>query len=166
MQNLKLKWLEWDSNTEHFCSEKNTQTFSQTGQMVKLRCEYLSKQCIWRYVLIMSHARFIVNPRSIVAWMSRNSLSKKKCKIWGLSGCNGTRSHNHLVRIDTLNHLDKLVKLLSCVVSTCLSVHCILLYVLIMLQTHECQGPSCSKKARNLKFKWLQWDSNLQPLSS
>ena len=30
----------------------------------------------------------------------------------------------------------------------------------------ECQGTPCSKKARNLKFKWLQLDWNPQPLSS
>ena len=35
------------------------------------------------------------------------------------------------------------------------------LYVLIM----SCQGTPCSKQARNLKFKWLQLDSNPQPLS-
>ena len=29
----------------------------------------------------------------------------------------------------------------------------------------ECQGIPCSKQARNLKFKWLQLDSNPQPLS-
>ena len=30
----------------------------------------------------------------------------------------------------------------------------------------ECQGTSCSKQVRYLKFKWQQRDSNLQPLSS
>ena len=30
----------------------------------------------------------------------------------------------------------------------------------------ECQGTPCSKQARYLKFKWLQRDSNPQPLSS
>ena len=35
-----------------------------------------------------------------------------------LNGSNGTRTHNHLVRERTLNHLAKLVKWLSCVVST------------------------------------------------
>ena len=51
------------------------------------------------------------------------------------------------------------------------------LYVLIRSRTRfrvnphsivfpECQGTPCSKQARNLKFKWLQLDSNPQPLSS
>ena len=32
-----------------------------------------SQLLIWLYVFVMSRARFRVNPRSIVAWMSRNS---------------------------------------------------------------------------------------------
>ena len=36
--------------------------------------------------------------------------------IW----CNWTRTHNYLVHKQTLNHLAKLAKCLSCVVSTCL----------------------------------------------
>ena len=42
--------------------------------MIELCHEYLSVWCIWLYVLIMSHIQFRVNPHSIVAWMSRNSL--------------------------------------------------------------------------------------------
>ena len=34
------------------------------------------------------------------------------------------------------------------------------------LQLPECQGMPCSKQARNLKVKWLQLDSNPEPLSS
>ena len=30
----------------------------------------------------------------------------------------------------------------------------------------ECQGTPCLKQAPYLKFKWTQWDSNPQPLSS
>ena len=36
--------------------------------------------CIWLYVLIMSRARFRVNPHSLVAWMSRNYLLKAVAK--------------------------------------------------------------------------------------
>ena len=32
----------------------NTQSFSQTGQIIELSCEYLSVRCIWLYVLIKS----------------------------------------------------------------------------------------------------------------
>ena len=34
------------------------------------------------------------------------------------------------------------------------------------LKLPECQGTPCSKEARNLKFEWLQLDSNPRPLSS
>ena len=33
------------------------------------------------------------------------------------------------------------------------------------LKLPECQGTPCSKQARNLKVKWLQLDSNPEPLS-
>ena len=45
-------------------------------------------------------------------------LSRNRRHIWSLSGCNRTQTHNHLVHQRTLNHLAKLVKWLSCVVST------------------------------------------------
>ena len=51
----------------------------------------------------MSHARFRVNPHSIVAGISRNSLLE--AEIWSLSDYNWTRTHNHLVRKRTFNHL-------------------------------------------------------------
>ena len=37
-------------------------------------------------------------------------LARNRCNIWSLSDCNGTWTHNHLVRNRTLNHLAKLTK--------------------------------------------------------
>ena len=48
----------------------------------------------------------------------KEHLARNRSDIWSLSDCNGTRTHNHLVHERTLNHLAKLVKWLSCVVST------------------------------------------------
>ena len=45
-------------------------------------------------------------------------LAQSRCKIWSLSDCNWTRTHNHLVHKWTLSHLAKLAKWLSCFVST------------------------------------------------
>ena len=42
--------------------------------MTELYCQYFSVRCIWLYVLVISRTRFWVNPHSIVAWMSRNTL--------------------------------------------------------------------------------------------
>ena len=69
-----IKWLQWDSNAQPLSSKTNTQPFSQTNQMIELCCEYLSVQCIWLYVFIMSRTHFRVNPHSINAFISRNSL--------------------------------------------------------------------------------------------
>ena len=45
-------------------------------------------------------------------------LVQRRCEIWSLSDCNPTQTHNHLVHKRILNHLAKLAKWLSCVVST------------------------------------------------
>ena len=91
-------------------------------------------------------------------------------EIWDLNDCNWTRTQNHLVCKQTLNHLAKLVKWLSCVLSTYLygAFDCMFLSCHIRvsewihtLQLPECQGTPCSKQAQNLRFKWLQLDSNL-----
>ena len=92
-----------------------------------------------------------------------------------LSDCNGTQTHNHLIRKQTLKHLTKLAKRLSCIVSTYLygdfdymflSYHVCIYEWMHTLYLPECRGTPCSKQARYLKFKWLQRDSNPQPLSS
>ena len=45
-------------------------------------------------------------------------LPRSRRKIWSLSDCHWTRTHSHLVRKRTINHLANLAKWLSCVVST------------------------------------------------
>ena len=56
-------------------------------------------------------------------------LARNRRDIWRLSDCNGTRTHNYLVPKRTLNHLAKVIKWLSYVVSTYLygAFHCKLL---------------------------------------
>ena len=92
-----------------------------------------------------------------------------------LSDCNGTQTHHHLVHKQTLNHLAKLAKWLSCVVSTYLYNACDCMFLschvhvsewIHTLQLPECQETPCLKQVQYLKFKWLQRDSNPQPLSS
>ena len=88
------------------------------------------------------------------------------------SNCNGTQTHNHLVRKRTLNHLVKLAKWLSCAVSTCLfgaidfvflSYHTRILEWIYTLQLPECHGILCWKQAQYLKVKWLQRNLDSQP---
>ena len=62
-------------------------------------------------------------------------LARSRLEIWSLSDCNWTRTHNHLVRNQTLYHLAKLAKLAS--LAKWLSVHLRtkLLWVRIQLQS-------------------------------
>ena len=102
-------------------------------------------------------------------------LARRRRHIWRLSDCNGTRTHNHLGRKRTLNHLSKLAKWLSFAVSTYLygafdcmflSCHVRVWEWIQTLLLPECQGSLCSQQALYLKIKWLQRDSNPQPLTS
>ena len=109
-------------------------------------------------------------------------LVRNRCKIWSLNDSNGTWTHNHLVREQTLNPLAKLSRRLRCVVSTyfvlcisserntqpfgetdqkielfCeyLSVPCIWLYVIIMSCTHFRMNP-------HSMFPWMSRNSLLE----
>ena len=56
---------------------------------------------------------------TLYSWLNvKELLARSRHKIWSLSDSNWTWTHNHLVCKRTLNHLAKLVKWLSCVVST------------------------------------------------
>ena len=92
----------------------NTQPFSQIGQMIELGCEYLSVRCIWLYVIIMSRKHFRVNLDPIVGWISKKSKQTRYLKFkW-----QQRYSNQQPLGKPTLNHLVKLAKQLSCVVST------------------------------------------------
>ena len=66
----------------------------------------------------MSRTSFRVNPHSTVCLNVKELLARSRRHIQSLSDSNEIRIHNHLVRKPTLNHLAKLVKWVSCVVST------------------------------------------------
>ena len=105
--------------------------------------------------------------KELLAWSRR--------KIWSLSDCTWTSTHNQLTYKGTLNQLANLAKWLKCVVSTyqyaafdCMLLPCHLRVFewIHTLQLPECQGTPCCKQAQNLQFLWLQLESNPQPLSS
>ena len=72
------QWLELDSNPQPLSSKTNTQPFSQTGLMIELLWVLI---CTVYLTVIISRARFRVNPHSIVTWMSNQAW-----KFWR-SGC-------------------------------------------------------------------------------
>ena len=102
---------------------------------------------------------FFLNVKVLLGWNRRN--------IWSPRDCHGTRTHNHLVRKGTLNHMAKLAKWLRRVPSTylysafdsmLLSCHLPISELMLTLFLPECQGTPCSKQARYLKYNWLQRD--------
>ena len=71
----------------------------------------------------MSRTSSRMNPPSIVYLNVMDFVAWSRRNIWSLSDSNEIRTHNHLVRKRTLNHLTMLVKWLSYVVSTYLYGH-------------------------------------------
>ena len=106
--------------------------------MTELCCEYLSMWCIWLYVIIMSPTRFRMNPHSIACLNAKELLARSRCHIWSLSDSNEIQTQR--VWILWFNHLAKLAKWLTCVMST---------YLYGALDLY-------------LKFKWQQQDLNPQ----
>ena len=137
---LKFRWLQRDSNAQPLTLYMKTQPFGPTCRMIQLRCEYLSVWCIWLYSLINSHMTFRVNPHSIVSWMSRNFLLGA-----------GAVSEIYLYRAFDFMFLSSHVHILEWIDT---------------LSLPECQRNLCLTQPQYLKFKLLQRDSKLQPLSS
>ena len=149
---LKLNWQQRDSKPGPLTSSANSQPFSQTGQMIELRYDDLSALFIWLYLITMSRTRFRVNPHSIVCLNVNELLAQCRRHIWSLIDINGIWTHNYLVRKPILNHIAKLAKWLSCVVSTYLYgvFDCILLSCHIrdwLYSLRKYQGTPCSKQA-------------------
>ena len=82
-------------------------------------CEYLSVWCIWLHAIVLPCTRFRVNLPSILAGMSTNSLLKTG-PLYEVYDSNGIQTHKHLAHKQSFNHLAKLAKWLSCVVSNSL----------------------------------------------
>ena len=94
-------------------------------------------------------------------------LAQNRHGIWSLSDSIKIWTHNHLVRKQRFNHLARLTKWLSWILSTFLygSLDCMLLSAHVRisqwmntLHLLECQRTLCSKKTLYLKFNWLERD--------
>ena len=134
--------------------------------MIELCCENLSVQCIWLYVLIMSHTRFRVNLYSYSCLNSKELLTQNRSDIWILSDCNVNRIRNYFVCKWTLNYLGKLANWLGCVVKTYLYsafdymilwCHICVLGWIYNLKLPDCQGtnilpPDQSRLTEQAKF--------------
>ena len=95
-----------------------------------------------------------LNVKEILIWNRRN--------IWILSDCNRIRTHYHLIRKRTLNHLAKLAKWLSFVASTYLygAFDC------VFLACHNaCQSESTLYSCLNVKEVLSQNRRNIWSLN-
>ena len=77
---LKLKYRRGDQIIQQFCRIGSPQEIR--SPIFNLR-KFENIEKSWLYVFIMSRTRFRVNPHSIVAWMSRNSLLEAGAKSEG-----------------------------------------------------------------------------------
>ena len=88
------------------------------AKSIKVIKEKSELSLTWLYVIIMSRTSFRVNPQSIIWLNVKELLARSRCHIWSLSKSNLILTHNYLARKGILNHLVKLTKWLSCVLST------------------------------------------------
>ena len=111
------------------CSrQKKEREFSKSSlDGINLNCRWkLVKLCLEKcvtlsYLTVCScHVTYAFQSESTLysCLNVKELLARNRREIWSLSDCNGIRTHNHLICKRTLNHLAKLAKWLSCVVST------------------------------------------------
>ena len=87
---------------------------------ITCECEVLATLYhIWYWTFKQEKWDFRVNPHNIGCLNVKELPVRSWHHIWSLSDSNVIQNHNHLVRKQTLNHLAKLAKWLSCVVSIC-----------------------------------------------
>ena len=82
--------------------------------MIELCCIYLYGA--FDYMLLSCHVVFHSESVLYSCLNVKELLARNRRDMWSLNNSNGIRTHNHLVRKRTLNHLAKLTKWLSCVV--------------------------------------------------
>ena len=132
---------------------------------------YVAFDCMFLSCLYTFHTKSTLS----ICLNFKKLLARNRHDSSSLGHCNGTRTDNHSVRKLTLNHFAKLTKWLRWVTSTYLygAFHCMFLWCHVRLSAwihalylSEFQGTCYSKQAQYLKFKWLQRESNPQPLNS
>ena len=146
LRNTVLDCNETRTHNQPLSSLTNTQSFSQTGQMTELCCEHLFLQYIWLYVYVTYV--FQSESTTYIHLNVKEHLAQNRSKNLK------TRTQNHLVCKQTLNHLAKLANMIR-LCCEYLSVRCIWLFVLIMSSTRFRVNPHSI-------FTWLLRNSLLE----
>ena len=87
-----------------------------------------------------------LNVKELLAWNRHD--------IWSLSDCNRVQTHNHLVHKQTLNHLAKLTKWLSYIVSTYLQWVLIIVCSYNVTYAFQSETTLCSHCCSHLNFRY------------
>ena len=132
--------------------------------MIQLSSLYLSVRCIWFYALVMLGRRFHSESTLYSCLIVKELLAQSSREIRSWRDCKWTRTQNRLLVKRTLNHLAKLTKWLSCVLST------------YLYGAFDCMFLSCHVRVFRVNphsiVGWLsrksllEADSNPEPLSS
>ena len=162
-----------EPTTTYFVNEHSTIWPNWTNDWAELRVLI----CTVQLTVCSCHVTYAFGSESTlyICLNFKEPRAQNRCDIGSLTDCNWTRTQNYLFRKRTFNHLAQLTKWLSLILSTYLycafdcmflSCHARVSEWIHVLYLSECQGAPCSKQAWYLNFKWLQRDSNPQPLSS
>ena len=111
-----------------------TKPFCPTSQMIDLFYWNVSVWCIGMFLIIMSCMLFRVNPRCLVAWMSRSPCSNRarNLKFTWLQRDSKPQQFSSQMNIQLFRQTRKIIRL--CLGN--LSLRCIWLFVIIMSHTH------------------------------
>ena len=145
----------------------SNRTRNQNHLLLKRTLNSLAKLTKWLSCVLSTHlygaldCMFLSCHVHVSEWMQtlylpecQGTPARIRREIWMWSDCNWTRTQNHLVLKWTLNHLAKLAKWLSCVLSTYLY-GCTWLYVLVMSSTRFRVNP-------HFIVPWMSRNSLLQ----
>ena len=122
-------------------------------------CNFSVTILLCLHVIVMSRTSFRANPHSIVCLNVKKLLARTRCHIWSLSKSKGIRTHNHLVRKWTFNHLAELAKWLNVRLQTkWLWLRIPLLSLCLVFVLNIWEGPWSCKKCQNIKvWRKLEW---------
>ena len=129
--------------------------------MIDLCWEYLSVQCIWLNVIIISHVHFQSESTPYSCLNVEELLARNRCDIWILIESSRIWTQNHLFCKWTLNHLAKLAKWSSCVMSTylygvydCMLLSCHVTHFRVNLQSKTMVGDLNPLLSLKLNLVW------------
>ena len=119
LHNQAILNIDWDNNYRNVFRSLNLPYFNShtTGlftklKLLKVRDVFSLKRFIFMTVYSCHVTYAFQSESTIYSFLNvKELLAWRRCKIWSLSDCNWSQTHNRLTHKRTLNHLDKLASL-------------------------------------------------------